>query len=94
MPKESTLTKKVLGYLNNLPQCKAIKIHGNAYTEAGTPDIAGCIRGRAFFLELKVPGEKPTILQQKRIKEWQEAGAISGWATSLEEVIELLKDVL
>jgi len=92
--RESALTKKVLEYLNSVPGCKAIKIHGNAYVETGTPDIAGCIRGRAFFLELKVPGEKPTILQQKRIKEWQEAGAISGWATSLEEVIELLKDVL
>lgn len=92
--KESTLRKNVLNYLNSLPQCKAIKIHGNAYTEAGTPDIAGCIRGRAFFIELKVPGETPTLIQRKRISEWQAAGAVSGWATSLEEVVELLKDVL
>lgn len=84
--KESTLRKNVLNYLNSLPQCKAIKIHGNAYTEAGTPDIMGCIEGRAFFLELKVPGKKPTAIQERRLREWKEAGAITGVVTSIEEV--------
>lgn len=84
--RESALTKKVLEYLNSVPGCKAIKIHGNAYVETGTPDIAGCIRGRAFFLELKVPGKKPTAIQERRLREWKEAGAITGVVTSIEEV--------
>lgn len=88
--KESTLKKNVLDYLNSLPGCKAIKIHGNAYTEAGTPDIAGCMMGRAFWIELKVPGEEPTAIQRKRLQEWAEAGAIVGVVTSVEEVSEML----
>jgi len=84
--KESTLRTKVLEYLNSLPGCKAIKIHGSAYIEAGTPDVMGCIKGRAFFLELKVPGKKPTAIQERRLKEWEAAGAITGVVTSIEEV--------
>ena len=91
--RETALKNKVLEYLNSLPGCKAIKIHGNAYTEAGTPDIAGCINGRAFWIELKEPGKTPTLIQRKRISEWLAAGAISGWQP-LEEVKELLKDVM
>lgn len=88
--KESAIRKKVLGYLNSLSGCKAIKIHGNMYTEAGTPDIAGCIRGRAFFIELKKPGEEPTVIQRKRLREWADAGAITGVVESLEDVQRIL----
>jgi len=84
--KESTIKDDVLKYLNSLPKCKAIKIHGNAYTEAGTPDIAGCIQGRSFWIELKRPGEEPTVIQRKRIREWSDAGAITGVAESMDDI--------
>jgi len=70
---------------------KFIKIHGVPTMESGTPDIIGCHRGRCFTMELKRPGEKPTPLQEKRLREWQTAGAITGVVTSAREALELLE---
>ena len=91
--KESTLKKKVLEYLNSVPGCKAIKMHGNRYVEAGTPDICCCYQGRAMWIELKRPGEQPTPIQLKRLREWQEAGAVVGWVTDLEGVKRMLEEL-
>lgn len=84
--KETTLAKKVLDYLNSLPECKAIKIHGNMYTQTGTPDIVGCIKGRMFLFELKVPGNKPTEIQERRLREWRAAGALAEVIYSMGEL--------
>ena len=37
----------------------------------GDPDIDACIRGRSVQIEVKRPGERPTLLQLKRIEEWR-----------------------
>jgi len=52
---------------------------------AGEPDVTGCIFGIRIELEGKLPGEKPTKLQFAKLKRWEEAGAIAGWYTSLQE---------
>jgi len=83
---ETTLSRKVLLYLNSLPNCKAIKIHGSRYQEAGTPDIMACLAGQTIFIELKVGKNKTTKLQDKRIEQWKAAGAAAFVAYSLEEV--------
>lgn len=70
----------------------ARKVHGNAAT-IGEPDIDGCVRGRAVKLELKQPGEQPTKLQMVKLRRWQAAGALAGWATTMVEVDELLSHV-
>lgn len=70
----------------------ARKVHGNAAT-IGEPDIDACLRGRAVKLELKQPGEKPTKLQYVKLRAWQAAGALAGWATTMVEVDELLSHV-
>ena len=84
--KESDLIKKILKYLNSLPQCKAIKRHGGAFGRAGEPDITGCISGKHFEIEVKVPGKQPTVIQHKRLLEWREAEAMSFWTDNLELV--------
>jgi hypothetical protein len=56
----------------------------------GDSDITGCIRGWHFELEVKRPGERPTPLQLRRLREWRYAGAITGVVTSVAEVRELL----
>lgn len=90
MTLESTIVRNILGYLNGLPGCKAIKTHGSAYQEAGTPDIIGCLGGRMLALEAKQPGKQPTKLQVRRLEEWRAAGAIAGVVTSVEEARNLL----
>lgn len=88
---EAALTRRVLKYLNGLPACKAIKIHGSEYMEVGTPDIIGCIKGRFFAIELKEPGKKPDPIQKLRLRQWLDAWAIMGVAETIDEVKELLK---
>lgn len=67
-----------------------IKIHGSSYTRKGEPDLIGCMRGdgRMFTIEVKRPGNRPTVLQAERLRWWKERGAISFWADSVERVIE------
>jgi hypothetical protein len=44
---------------------------------AGDPDITGCIGGQHFEFEVKRPGEQPTPLQARRLREWTRAGALA-----------------
>ena len=90
---ESTFKNRILKYLNGLPGCKAIKMHGNQYVEAGTPDIFCCYRGRPVLLELKLPGNEPTVIQLKRLEEWRAAGAVAEWVTSLEDVRRIIEGI-
>jgi len=91
--RESSLTTRIIKYLNSLPGCKAEKRHGSQYSEAGAPDINACYRGRSVQIEVKRPGEKPTRIQLKRLREWQEAGAVVGWVTDLEGVKKIIEEL-
>lgn len=67
-----------------------MKTHGTATARAGTPDLLICLAGRFCAVELKQPGKVPTPLQMKRLRTWQAAGALVGWATTEAEFVELL----
>lgn len=93
MGKEKPIVDKILAYLNGLPhrQGKAIKIHMDPYMEKGTPDIFACVKGVMFTLEVKrSPDEKPDAIQQVRLNQWEQAGAVAVVVSSLEEVRDLL----
>lgn len=87
---ERAIVKAILAYLNGLPGSLARKRWGGGMGVAGDPDIDGCIRGRSLQLEVKRPGEKPTLLQVRRLEEWRKAGAIVGVVVSVDEVKDLL----
>ena len=88
----SGVVDPILKYLNSLSQCKAINIHGSVFSERGTPDITGCIRGRSFWFECKRSiREKPRSIQIRRLAEYKRAGAIAECVSSVEEVKEILK---
>lgn len=89
---ESSIVKKILTWLNQQPGIKAEKTHGGMYGKAGKPDITGCMNGRRFEFEVKRPGGKPTKLQLKELREWAEAGAITGVVYSLDDVKEMMSD--
>lgn len=85
----NTVKKK----LNLLSECKAIRVPQNGWGEKGTPDIIGSYRGRMFALEGKQPGKKPTKIQEERLKEWSEAGAITGVFNCFDDVIDIFMSV-
>jgi hypothetical protein len=90
-PRESAVQRAVMTYLNSLPECKVRKLHGTKFGKDGEPDLYGCYRGRAFFIELKRPGGKATHLQSLALAEWARTGAITGTCTSVAEVRKLLR---
>ena len=92
MTSERAIVKAVLAYLNSLPGCLARKRWGGGMGVAGDPDIDACIRGRSVQLEVKRPGEKPTLLQFRRLEEWRQAGALVCVVTSVAEVRTLFEE--
>ena len=92
LPKERDIVREIMRALGELPGCYAIKTHGDPFTRAGTPDIIGAYRGRAFAFEVKRPGGKPTALQVHELERWRQAGAVVGVVTSAESAIRALRD--
>lgn len=88
-PLETSITKKTLEALNAIPGVLAKKRHASNFGQSDL-DIYGCDNGRAFFIEMKRPGEEPTERQWKFIRDWLAVGAVAGYATSPEEALALL----
>ena len=75
----TSVVSPILKYLNTLPESKAINIHGGIYSERGTPDIIGCIRGRMIAFECKRDAKEDLEeIQKWRLSEWISAGAVVG----------------
>lgn len=70
-----------------------VKIHGSNLQLDGLPDLMGTFRGRGFGIEVKVPGEDATALQRWVLGEMAKAGALTGVAHSLDEALEILKEM-
>lgn len=58
----------------------------------GESDIFGhrISDGKALYIEVKLPGEKPREDQQKFLDAMKRAGAITGCAHSVEEALEIV----
>ena len=90
---ESVLQRKIQKYLkDNLPNAVVWKNHGNQYSVIGLPDIMCVYEGKIVCIEVKVPGNTPTKLQEITLKKLKEAGAITGIAYSIEDVQKILEN--
>lgn len=89
---EADVVRDVMDYLLGLDRAYVRKVHGGALGNAGEPDLDAVVRGRAVKLEAKRPdgAEKPNMAQLNALKRWQLAGALVGWFTSTEHVVQLL----
>lgn len=56
----------------------------------GDPDLYGCAGGVHFEIEVKIPGQYPTQVQEHRLKEWRSHGAICLWGSDPEAVVRQL----
>lgn len=88
----SGVVDPVLKYINSLPGAKAINVHGSIFSERGTPDVIGCIRGRMVAFECKRDAtEDLEKIQKWRLSEWLAAGAVVGGVSDLEHVKLILQ---
>lgn len=71
-----------------------IKTHGGLFQRGGLPDVLGCFKGRFIGIEVKKPGEEASEIQKYTLKEIIKAGGIAGVATSVEEALEILNDII
>ena len=46
--------------------------------------------GRAFYLEVKMPGKKPRRDQLEFIEAMKKSGAIAGWCTTIPEALQVV----
>lgn len=90
---ETKLTKKILDKLNKIEGCRAEKLHGGPYGSQKL-DVMGAKDGKMFYLEIKVPGNKPTKRQDSTIRKWRdEAGVISTWVDKADDAVEVVKQL-
>lgn len=75
---------------------------GNFYTQyggrvqvgtAGESDVMGhrISDGKALYIEVKLPGEKPRPDQQRFLDAMSRAGALAGCAHSIEEALDIAR---
>ena len=90
---ESALQRKIQKYLkDNLPNAVVWKNHGNQYSVIGLPDIMCVYEEKIICIEVKMPGNTPTKLQEITLNKLKEAGAITGIAYSIEDVQKILEN--
>ena len=98
--RETALQNKIIVTLNER-ECYAVNhIVGDFYTKyggrvsvgiPGESDIWGHRPdGRAFYIEVKLPGETPRQNQLDFIEAMKNTGAIAGWCTSVEEALKIV----
>lgn len=84
---ESRLTTRIVDAINERHRCRAIKMHGSEYMPRGTPDILAVVRGFTIFLEVKLPGNVLTPMQEHQSREWRKAFAIVRTVHSFSEAM-------
>lgn len=87
---ENEIVLEGINYLRAQPHAYAKKVHGGAMGNAGEPDVDACVRGRAVKLEAKAGSNKPSKVQLAALRRWAAAGALVGWFTTTQHIIELL----
>lgn len=86
--RELALQKRIISAVNQLGGFVQLRAQ-TPYTRVGDPDIFGVIHRRHVEIEVKWPGEKPSLIQRKRLREWADRGAWVGVVHSVEETVKM-----
>ena len=86
---ERELTKSIISLLTRAGFW-TLKIHGGPYQMSGIPDILGIRNGRAYWLEVKVPGNTASKIQARRIDELRAVGCVAEVVDSISSVVDIL----
>lgn len=104
-PREKDIQAACLQWLNLQPHCFAWRVNSGAIvgmhngrrrfvrfnSAAGCSDIIGLIEGCFFAVEVKRPGERPTVDQQTFQAQVDAAHGLALVVTSLDELIAAFK---
>lgn len=71
---EAEVVRRMLATLNAIPGVYAVRTHGGAFQQKGTPDVLGCAHGMFFAIEAKrTAREKPSKAQLYNLKKFSAA---------------------
>lgn len=74
---------------------RARSVHAGPHSgTVGEPDIDAVVDGVPLKIEVKLPGNRPTILQAAVIKQWAEVGVVAGWAHDMDGLHVLLDEAI
>lgn len=90
--RESSFQSNAINFLEN-KGAYVLKTHVSSYQSQGEPDLTCCYKGFYIAFELKVKGNKPSPLQEKKLEKIRRAGGIAIGAYSIEEIEEALKRI-
>lgn len=88
--KESNIQRKIIAALRERG-AYVFKAVGSPLQQRGTPDLLVCYQGAFIALEIKVPGQQATPLQEYEMKKIRAAGAVAETVTSVEEALICVK---
>jgi len=90
---ETNLQKRTIKKLRKHVGGWWTKVHGGPFQRRGLPDIFGSVNGLFIAIELKMPGNKPTELQEEAMKKIREdGGALCFWSQDSDEVVRKVKE--
>ena len=85
---EVKVKSKVKSVLKNLGAYYVMPVTGG-YGNSGAPDFLVCYKGRFIGIECKAGRNKPTALQEKNLREIEDAGGV-GLVVNEENVVDVL----
>lgn len=92
---ETALTNKIRGHVESVfPVSLTYKYHGSGFGVSGVPDFVFLWRGRAIFIEVKVPGEKPTPKQVYEMGRINATGVRATWVCSPDEAVSEINRIM
>lgn len=74
--------------------CKFFKCHGGPFSEAGLPDLMGCVHGLFFGFEVKEPDGEVSEIQWAQRDEFLEAGGVCEVIQTPARAIRLVEEAL
>lgn len=95
-PESALQTKIRKELLEAYPGSIVWKIHGSSFQRAGIPDLVGCIDGRFFGLEVKMPGREGTLTvrQDAALRGIRAAGGVAEVVTTPAQALEAVNPYL
>jgi hypothetical protein len=94
---ESRLSRKIQQALvAEWPDLFVFKVWGSVHMMAGLPDLIGCLHGRFFGLEVKLPANRKGVSPRQEYVAGliRKAGGITGVVCSSAEAISFLRESL
>ncbi len=89
---ETALTRKILTYLNSLPQVVAWKVNQGTYSGmVGFPDVLCCYKGLFLAIEVKDGDNHTTAIQDYQIRKIKDALGVAFVVWSLDEVKKIVQ---